>query len=116
VALAAVPGHKRGHVKLALAASVVHVPVKKVDDLGSMVAKIFDDFLEKNIGKIFGKSNRAFSAKYFCAGLTPLCLSSTSVLHFSDCSFWVYQPINRDDWHLLAHAMAFSKISKHHTP
>jgi hypothetical protein len=79
VALAAVPGHKRGHVKLALAASVVHVPVKKVDDLGSMVAKIFDDFLEKNIGKIFGKSNRAFSAKIFLCGSDPL----VPLLHLS---------------------------------
>jgi hypothetical protein len=25
---------------------------------------------------------------------------------FSDYSFWVYHPVNRDDQHLLAHAMA----------
>jgi hypothetical protein len=37
----------------------------------------------------------------------PLCLSSSSALHFSDYSFWVYHPVYRDDWQLLAHAKAF---------
>jgi hypothetical protein len=36
----------------------------------------------------------------------PLCLSSSSALHFSDYSFWVQHLVNRDDQHLLAHAMA----------
>jgi hypothetical protein len=36
----------------------------------------------------------------------PLCLSSSSVLHFSDYSFLVHHPVNQDDQHLLAHATA----------
>jgi hypothetical protein len=36
----------------------------------------------------------------------PLYLSSSSALLFSDYSFWVHHPVNRDDRHLLAHAMA----------
>jgi hypothetical protein len=35
----------------------------------------------------------------------PLCLSSSSAHHFSDHSFCVHYPVNRDDRHLLAHAM-----------
>jgi hypothetical protein len=37
---------------------------------------------------------------------SPLCLSSSSTLHFSYYSFWVHQPVNWDDRHLLAHAIA----------
>jgi hypothetical protein len=37
----------------------------------------------------------------------PLCLSSSLALHLiSDYSFWVHHLVNRDDQHLLAHAMA----------
>jgi hypothetical protein len=38
-------------------------------------------------------------------GKNPLFYSS-STLHFSDYSFMVHHPVNRDDRHLLAHAMA----------
>jgi hypothetical protein len=31
---------------------------------------------------------------------------SSSTLHFSNYSFLVHHPVNRDGWHLLAHAMA----------
>jgi hypothetical protein len=36
----------------------------------------------------------------------PLGLSSPSALHCSDYSFRVHHPADRDDLHLLAHAMA----------
>jgi hypothetical protein len=36
----------------------------------------------------------------------PLCLSSSFAIHFADYSFWVHHFVNRDDRHLLAHAMA----------
>jgi hypothetical protein len=36
----------------------------------------------------------------------PLCLSSSSALLYSDYSLRVHPPANRDDRHLLAHAMA----------
>jgi hypothetical protein len=36
----------------------------------------------------------------------PLCLTSSSDLHFFNYSVRVHHPVNRDDWHLLAHAMA----------
>jgi hypothetical protein len=36
----------------------------------------------------------------------PLCLFSSSALHFSNYSFWIYHPVNWDDWHILAHAIA----------
>jgi hypothetical protein len=35
----------------------------------------------------------------------PLCLSSSSALHFSDYSFRVHHLVNQDDLQLLAHAM-----------
>jgi hypothetical protein len=35
-----------------------------------------------------------------------LCFSSSSALHFSNYSFLVHHPVNRDDRQLLAHAMA----------
>jgi hypothetical protein len=35
----------------------------------------------------------------------PLCLSSSSALHFCDYSFLVHHPLNWDDRHLLACAM-----------
>jgi hypothetical protein len=43
---------------------------------------------------------------YFFLVSDPLCLSYTSALHFSNYSFWVRHPVNWDDRHLLAHAMA----------
>jgi hypothetical protein len=36
----------------------------------------------------------------------PMFLSSPSALHFSNYSFLVHHPVNWDDWHLLARAMA----------
>jgi hypothetical protein len=43
----------------------------------------------------------------------PLCLSSYSALHFFPIySFWVHHLVNRDERHLLAHAMA-SDFSAH---
>jgi hypothetical protein len=41
----------------------------------------------------------------------PLCLSSSSALHFSDYSFCVHHLVNQYDWHLLAHAMASDFLS-----
>jgi chemotaxis regulatin CheY-phosphate phosphatase CheZ len=35
-----------------------------------------------------------------------MCLDSSLALHFSDYSFHVHHPVNQDDRHLLAHAMA----------
>jgi hypothetical protein len=36
--------------------------------------------------------------------MNPMCLSSSSALR--DYTFWFHHPVNRDDRHLLAHAMA----------
>jgi hypothetical protein len=36
----------------------------------------------------------------------PLCLSSSLALHFLRLFFLNYHLVNRDDWHLLAHALA----------
>jgi hypothetical protein len=46
------------------------------------------------------------SAIVFFLVSDPLCLSSSSALHFSDYSFWVHHPVNQDDRQLLANAMA----------
>jgi hypothetical protein len=49
------------------------------------------------------KLRRLTAAFWVC---DPLCLSSSSALHFSDYYLLVRHPVNRDDRHLLAHAMA----------
>jgi hypothetical protein len=42
----------------------------------------------------------------------PLCLSSSLALHFLRLFFfWIHRPVNRDDRHLLAHAMASTSQS-----
>jgi hypothetical protein len=44
---------------------------------------------------------------HFIFGLSDsMCLSSSLALHFSDYSFLIHHPINWDDWHLFANAMA----------
>jgi hypothetical protein len=49
-----------------------------------------------------------FVVRFLCVGgvSDPLCFSSSSALHFSHYYFLVHHPVNQDDLHHLAHAMA----------
>jgi hypothetical protein len=76
-------------------------------DIGRTVAPLY--ILAK---RVLVSKNNAFVASIdlsflFFGVSDPLFLSSSLALYFcSDYSFWVHQIVNRDDWHLLAHAMA----------
>jgi hypothetical protein len=57
--------------------------------------------LEENV-----KQSKTGARFFFFLWLSdPLCLSSSSVLHFSDYYYLVHHPVNWDDQHLFALAM-----------
>jgi hypothetical protein len=56
-----------------------------------------------HFGLIFSSENFAENEGFLVSD--PLCLYSSSALFF-DYSFRSHHPVNWDDWHLLAHAMA----------
>jgi hypothetical protein len=53
---------------------------------------------------------RIQSLVLFAGSMTPCASPSPQPYIFSDCSFLVRHPVNRDDWHLLDHAMSSAFI------
>jgi MFS family permease len=64
-----------------------------------------------SVGIIYAGRDRFYkapvSAEFFWGVSDPLCLSSSSALHFFQLFFLVHHPVNRDARHLFAHARVF---------
>jgi hypothetical protein len=78
----------------------------RVDHEGVVVADFGRKLSVQNAFPVRLKTRWKKVTKIIFWVIDPLCLSSSSALHFSDCYFRVHHPVNWDDWHLLANAMA----------